>query len=638
MSYQPTYEDALYLLNEEWEAFGNAAEGTLRSLYWSQQNGEPIDEGAVANRVYQAYLDSGAEPLTESPISYFSNDSTEESGPDTAFAEPCVQCQQDAGCCLKAGSVSDKEDSSRKVEWPAVDGAMTLLVVARPQGNAVTGQLMANVEVLWEGETSCQNGRTDDVPCIGAYVNTGGAGGLGDGIQKLTDQKVDVPIIYNQPTQLAGSLNDFIPFDITLGFVAFDAVIGNRILSDQGGEANFLPMQCLPGKDISHSLKVVAYPYMKLEGNVTLAVETILMTSEVSAKVSATGTLSGQYGRHTLEWSRSAEAAGGETKSIPRQNDAPGLIGIMVDTIQKINRYFSLGAPSETVEYDRSSIGSGVIISKSLSFKPSGFELVPVPNSPDLQLNIGSMESVLSLGVTGRIDLIEVIASIALTPAGANRIQDARARIKAGEKVNATIEGYLQLSATGSLQHTLGKDGMVSYRIPASGEGMGFNAHDITSDFKGTLQILGLAEIKLHVEGSVFMVRAQAGVRGSIHTSWMWEVQNNDEGQRMKRYTFEGVRVSGEAYAEITSRRRRGGADEVGYKAEGSLELVAGEERESLSEQVDSSIDASNTNAARMSNSVRNRPLNTERIAEIEGDEGDGKTIWPKEEGTWVPF
>ena len=634
MNYQPGFEEMVYLLETQPEAFERPG-AVLRSLHSALQNGDPVDEEGAARRLYQEYRERGAEPLTESPIPQ-DNGPVEESGPDTAFGDTCVSCTQDDGCCLKAGSVSDKEDSSRKVEWPAVDDAMTLLVVARPQENAASGPLTANVEVVWEGETSCQNGRTDDVPCIGACVNSSGAVGLDGGIQKLTEQQVDVPITYDQTTRLAGSLNDFIPFDITLGFVAFEAVLGGRLLNGDGGQANFLPMQCLPGKDISHSLKVIPYPYMKLEGDVTLAVETVIMTTNVSAKVSATGTLSGQYGRHTLEWSSSAEAAGGETKEIPRQNDAPGLIGIIVDTIQKINRYVSMGAPSETVEYDSASIGSGVIISKSLSFKPSGFELAPVTGSPDLELNIGSLESILRLGVTGRIDLIEVVATVALTPAGANRIQDARTRLAAGKPVAATIDCYLQLSATGSLQHTLGKDGMVSYRIPASGEGMEFNAREVTSDFTGTLQILGLAEIKLHVEGSVFMVRARAGVRGSIHTSWMWEVQNNDEGQRMKRYTFEGVRVTGEAYAEVGYKRNDSG--QLGGSAEGSAELVEGEIKENLSEQVDSFIDASNANAVRMSSSARAQAAGTEKIAEFEGDEDDGKTIWPKEEGAWVPF
>ena len=83
---------------------------------------------------------------------------------------------------------------------------------------------------------------------------------------------------------------------------------------------------------------------------------------------------------------------------------------------------------------------------------------------------------------------------------------------------------------------------------------------------------------------------------------------------------------------------RRGDGSGAGISSEGGFELVKGEEKESLSEQVDSSINASNTNAARMSNSARAKASATEKIADLEGDEGDGKTIWPKEEGTWVPF
>ena len=176
------------------------------------------------------------------------------------------------------------------------------------------------------------------------------------------------------------------------------------------------------------------------------------------------------------------------------------------------------------------------------------------------------------------------------------------------------------------------------FLLRASGEGMEFNAREVTSDFTGKMQIIGLAEIKLHVEGRVFMVRARAGVRGSIHTSWMWEVKNNDEGQRMKRYTFEGVKVTGEAYAEVSVDGGRGGGNWGGARAEGSLGLVKGEESENLFDQVSSSIDASNTNASKMSRSARENASDTDKIADFEGDEGDGKTIWPKEEGTWVPF
>lgn len=99
MSYQPTFEDAVYLLNEEWETFGNAAEGTLRSIHRSHQNGEPIDEKAVAERVYDAYLKSGAEPLTESPIPREPSD--EGSRQDPLLGGVCTECASQTPCVEK---------------------------------------------------------------------------------------------------------------------------------------------------------------------------------------------------------------------------------------------------------------------------------------------------------------------------------------------------------------------------------------------------------------------------------------------------------------------------------------------------------------------------------------------------------
>ncbi|MFG6668816.1 hypothetical protein ACGK9R_17165, partial [Halomonas sp. HNIBRBA4712] len=317
----------------------------------------------------------------------------------------------------------------------------------------------ADVEVTWEGEPTCQSGRPQ-TPCISAN-------GIENGSRLLTSQSEEVSVIYDQPVRLAERLSHFIPLDVTLGIMAFEALLGGRLFSDQGGQASFNTIQCFGCSDTRATLRVIPYPCTELSGDVSIAVVTTIMTSEVSARVEATGTLNGQYGRHRIEWSRSAEAAGGGKKEIPRQNDAPGLIGLMVETVQTINRYVSMGGgASGPVEHDSSHIGSGITISKSLSFKPQGLDLQPVSGSPDLELQMGNLESVLSLGVTGRIDLIEVIATIMLSPAGASKIQDARARLEAGDRVSATIEGYLELSATGTLQHTLTSGAAI--RIPAS--------------------------------------------------------------------------------------------------------------------------------------------------------------------------
>ncbi|MFG6668803.1 hypothetical protein ACGK9R_17080, partial [Halomonas sp. HNIBRBA4712] len=134
----------------------------------------------------------------------------------------------------------------------------------------------------------------------------------------------------------------------------------------------------------------------------------------------------------------------------------------------------------------------------------------------------------------------------------------------------------------------------------------------VSGDFTGTLQILGRAEIKLHVEGSVFMVRAQAGVRGSIHTSWTWEAGVSAEGKREKRYIFEGVKLSGEAYAEIgwskDQDKTNGG---LGGRADGEATLIEGEESSESMGSVE---------------------------VEESGESSDGKIIWPREEGSWVSF
>ncbi|MFG6668802.1 hypothetical protein ACGK9R_17075, partial [Halomonas sp. HNIBRBA4712] len=133
----------------------------------------------------------------------------------------------------------------------------------------------------------------------------------------------------------------------------------------------------------------------------------------------------------------------------------------------------------------------------------------------------------------------------------------------------------------------------------------------VSGDFTGTLQILGRAEIKLHVEGSVFMVRAQAGVRGSIHTSWTWEAGVSAEGKREKRYIFEGVKLSGEAYAEIGIGNDENNDGGPSGSAEINSDLVEGTESSEAMGSVE--VDES-------------------------GDGGDGKVIWPREEGSWVCF
>lgn len=663
MSYQPTYEDTLYLMKNEWEVFNrDYAFDEIVSIARKRHDGKPVDEADVTERVYQAYLDAGGEPLTESPIlpgtvlaedevyrmmmdpseippdvaaSTPSQEASDE-GPDTAFGATCVDCVQDDACCLKAGVVSDKKDETRKVEWPPVNGNTTLLVIAELQGV----QLLSDVLVSWEGEETCLAGRSDK-PCLVT-------GGLEDGRQQLTERTNEVSVAYQQHLSFALALGNFIPRDVSLALFAFDSLMSLNVLNNQGGRATFQPSQCCPGRDVRSALTVIPYPCITLESDFALAVETSFMTHGVSAKVEAKGTLSGQYGRYELMLEKGADATANSQDTLPRENDAPGLIGIIVNTLQTMNQYFDMGSNDTSsggdstnsergIRRDSSKMGSGIVISKSLTFKAEGVKLAAVEGSPDLEIQVGELDSTLSLGITGRIDLIEAVAAVLLSPANLRNVQNARARIAAGENVNATIQGYLELSATGSLTHKVNGGGggsIATYRIPASGEASEAVFNGISQDFDGELKIIGVAELKLHIEGRVFVLSAQVGVRGTIHTSWAWEVQSRD-GVREKRYAFEGVKVSGEAYAEVNIIKGDDANDDsMGVGMQAGLADARQESELQASDvfaRVSTAIERSDRKANEDIEGFNPNPR---------GEDGNGKTIWAPdpEEPEWVPF
>ncbi len=168
-----------------------------------------------------------------------------------------------------------------------------------------------------------------------------------------------------------------------------------------------------------------------------------------------------------------------------------------------------------------------------------------VSGTPDLQLVISSLESTLSIGVSGKLDFIDALA-MAVSPV-APAIREARARMAAGEYVTGTLDAYLEMAATGSLRHSI--DSGVRVVIPANGS-MDTTYASIQQQFGGEFKINGQAEIAIEVEAQVWVFSARAGASGSLHTAWIWTMRMQ-EGERQKRYEFEGVIVTLTAYAEV---------------------------------------------------------------------------------------
>ncbi|WP_249976503.1 hypothetical protein, partial [Vreelandella olivaria] len=194
---------------------------------------------------------------------------------------------------------------------------------------------------------------------------------------------------------------------------------------------------------------------------------------------------------------------------------------------------------------DRTQYASGIQLSKSLTFEPKGVELTALSGTPDLQLAIGRLTSTLSMGVSGKLDFIDALA--AATALAAPAIREARVRMAAGEHVKAKLQADLEVAATGSLRHTI--DSGARIVIPANGD-MDMAWAGIQQQFGGEFRINGTAEIAIQVSTEIWVFSARAGASGSLHTSWCWAMRMQ-EGERQKRYEFEGVVVTLTAYAEI---------------------------------------------------------------------------------------
>ncbi len=241
-----------------------------------------------------------------------------------------------------------------------------------------------------------------------------------------------------------------------------------------------------------------------------------------------------------------------------------------------------------------------------------------VSGTPDLQLVISSLESTLSIGVSGKLDFIDALA-MAVSPV-APAIREARARMAAGEYVTGTLDAYLEMAATGSLRHSI--DSGVRVVIPANGR-MDTTYASIQQQFGGEFKINGQAEIAIEVEAQVWVFSARA--KGSLHTAWIWAMRMQ-EGERQKRYEFEGVIVTLTAYAEV---RIDNDDDDIvrqtGPELGGSLERAA--QASDFFTQVRDDIASSQAAAETMANQRPETP-----------PQGRNFSIWSPEVTEWQAY
>lgn len=622
MTFQPMAEDLIYVLNSDGDRFSAHDRRTLeneiaKALERRGDNGASGTEGTVMNAWANRWVELGGnegQPLTESPIPPEPGDG-DILDPD--FAAACVECRSNEPCCFMAGTISDSTDSSRQLSWPRVFDSEeqcflpphTLLVVAKEQDGM---HLAAKVQVEWEGQP-CREGHVDRPRLT--------TSGLTDGRDRIEEHQVEVATGYYTMPSMALALRQYVPENVLHALFAMDAVLAIASTIQGAAGATFTPMQCATDSAMSQSYRVIPLHYAKLDGKLELASHIAFTTAGVTASAKAKGSLTGQYGSFELTAKGEAGGEANTGQAVDSGGDAPGLVGAMARIIGTLDEYVGKGNEQRR-PLDRTQYASGIRLTKSLTFEPTGVELTAITGSPDLQLDIGSLTSTFSMGVSGKLDFIDALATVVAPVAPA--IREARARMAEGKNVKAKLQADLQVAATGSLAHSIGSGARI--RLPANG-GMHTAWEGIQQQFGGELRVNAKAELVIQVSTGVWIFKAKAGASGSLHTSWCWAMRLH-EGERQRSYAFEGVVLTLTAYAEVEfeSKDEEIKQTGLGLGGEHSTETQVGD----LFEHVEQHIADSRAEAEQM---AQQRP-----DTDAPEDGTNTFTIWQPVEPQWQAY
>lgn len=584
-NYTPTVADYKFLVEHYPERFVSPVDAR-RTL--DQIGRDHIGDEHRLAAVQRNYELGGHPPLEQSPIPPTA-DANGDGTLDPEFAAICVDCQPNEPCCMKSGSVTDGADSSRKLLWPPVNSETKMFTVAKEMENNL---LVSKLKVAWQGK-NCVVGHPDR-PRIATR-------GLAERVSSISAKSADVSVGYDQGINTVLLLKDYVPENVIYALFVFDIIMALQSAQSGPAKATFTPSQCISDEPTAAGLEVIAFPYAKLDGELQLATSITFSTGGVSGSAEAKGSLEGQYGSYTFKAEGKTGGASSTGQAVDSGETPSGLVGTMASIIGTMDRFVAIGNTQTNRKLDSTAFGSSITLSKSLTFKPRGFELKGKSNSPDLEVVIGTLDSALSVGITGRLDFIDALA-MAFTGPGAAAIREARARMASGEHITGKLEAYLELSATGTLTHSINSGATIT--IPANGP-MERALAGVSQQFGGKFEIRGVAKIAIEIEAKVWIFEAKAGASGTVHTSWTWEMRMH-EGQRQKRYIFEGVIATAQAYASVDIASDQDGVGQNIFSSTASAE--ASGNVGDLFQKVENAISSSQRSAAEMARNRLNNP------------------------------
>ena len=555
-SYTPTLEDIAYLAKTQPGSFSSITQ-TNRSIANAFKHPSDRVRDTTTSAHYNDYLKNGGEPLTKSPIPPVP-DADGDGILDPAFTAACPDCEANKPCCVFSGKIMDASDNSRKLVWPYVVALPERSPESRPPTTMLTIADKVEGSYLVSKLNVSTTGRNCEVKNRN-YPVLEQEGVIGGDQMTLVNTGAEAKVGYEQVLHMSAALRKYIPDNFLYALAGFETAWAVNSMIEGKKGAVFTPSQCISDGSMQVPFRVIPLPKLELNGLMELGLIMRFTTAGITAKAEVKGNITGVVGAYEIKAKGSKSAAGPKAKSTGAK--APGLLGTMAQIIETMDEYVTMEKSSPKPEYDITKYASGVTLSKSLKFEPMGLKLVAKPSSPDLQLKLGGLDTTLAMGVQGKIDFIDAAAGILLTPAGARAVQEARARMgDKGNKVNAYVKADVTLSCDGELKHKV-KSGL-NITIAADGDMSGaFDGAEV--EFGGSLKIKGEAIIAIHVEAEVWIVNAEAGANGSLHTGWAWEMRMSPKktSQRQKRYYFEGLKANAEAYAKVIIKETKGGGD-----------------------------------------------------------------------------
>ena len=538
----------------KWDAFKKEAEiakeqAAAKAEELATKTGEYIEE--KQQQYYELTGDKG--------IDFGSASTASPNDPETG--EPNCECQSVEPCCVFAGVIKDADRDQkaglRKIEWPLCpDQPSNLLMLVKDVKGLHLG---ADIEISAEGKnnTNCPK-KYEWHPSILEKSDFGDV--------NLVEKKSERTVYFDKPDAALLVTSSLFPAEVLGCFIVLKKVI-DYVHGDHLKNAySYNVLQCAQDETMGKELKVVPLPYLKIAGNLTVAISMAVTTQGFTISPMNewfSGSLEAQYGDVVFSSKVTKKARG-------RDNETNLPFPLYV--VEKIKQIFEFlwsrtGVRGETLTKIKQAgadiaEGTGVTVTPTLQFTAEGVETKKVSGSPNVKLDLAALKVSLGGEIKGQIDILEI--AITLLSGGAARVlQKAKEKAESvGDKLNSSYgdetkkfnsELVAMLDFGGSLNFITDYGSAGEVELQWDGNKV-FKSSSYEKETKQEIKFSASAKITFVVQAEVVILEAEAGINGVLNTAWNIQYKQKKENGELveyKRYFFEGLKLKGGIYYSV---------------------------------------------------------------------------------------